>query len=83
MVEAIEPGRVMTYAAVADAVGLGGPRQVGRVMGQHGDSVPWWRVVYADGSPPTCHEGEAAKILRSEGTPMLSDGRVDLRTAAT
>ena len=30
--EQIPVGRVTTYGAIADAVGVGGPRQVGRVM---------------------------------------------------
>lgn len=82
VVEAIPPGHVVTYGAVAAAVGRGGPRQVGRVMRLHGDAVPWWRVVRADGTPPTCHGGTAPERLRAEGTPLLASGRVDLRHAA-
>ena len=70
VVEQIPPGSVASYGDVAEAVGTGGPRQVGRVMALHGGAVPWWRVVRADGSPARCHEGEALELLRSEGTPL-------------
>ncbi len=81
LVERIPPGRVTTYGALAEAVGSGGPRQVGRVMSTHGGPVPWWRVVHADGSPPVCHDGEAAAQHRAEGTPVRTSGRVDLPRA--
>ena len=81
-VEAIPPGRVMSYGDVAEYVGQGGPRQVGQVMSRYGGAVPWWRVIRADGSPPTCHDSEALELLRAEGTPMRRDGRrVDMRRA--
>src|ERR1044071_3427691 len=49
LVERIPIGRVMSYGAVADAVGRGGPRQVGAVMSRYGAAVPWHRVVTASG----------------------------------
>lgn len=70
LVEAIPPGRVMTYGAIAEHVGRGGPRQVGTVMAQYGGSVPWWRVVRADGTPPLCDGGEARARYLAEGTPL-------------
>lgn len=81
LVEQIPAGRVTTYGALADAVGTGGPRQVGRVMAAYGGPVPWWRVVRADGTLPVCHDGEARAHHLTEGTPFLASGRVDLRTA--
>ena len=81
LVEQVPAGRVTTYGAVADAVGVGGPRQVGQVMALHGGSVPWWRVVRADGRPPDCHDGEALRLHRAEGTPLRPSGRVDLAVA--
>lgn len=81
-VEAIPPGRVMSYGDVAEYVGQGGPRQVGRVMAEFGGAVPWWRCIRADGSPPPCHEGEALRLLRADGTPLRPGGqRVDMRLA--
>lgn len=81
VVEQIPPGRVMSYGAIAEVVGVGGPRQVGRVMALEGGGMPWWRVVRADGRLPDCHEGEAAEHHRAEGTPMRGPRRVDMPVA--
>ncbi|WP_435849096.1 MGMT family protein [Streptomyces lavendulocolor] len=68
--ELIPPGRVMTYGDVAEWLGEGGPRQVGRVMALYGGAVPWWRVVRADGRPLPGHEPRALGHYRAEGTPL-------------
>jgi alkylated DNA nucleotide flippase Atl1 len=82
VVEAIPPGCVMTYGDIAEYVGEGGPRQVGRVMSLSGGSVPWWRVLHADGSPPAGHEREALAALRADGTALRTGGqRVDMKQA--
>ena len=81
LVERVPAGRVTTYGAISDAVGWGGPRRVGRVMSTHGGSVPWWRVVRADGSLPASHDEEAHIHYRSEGTPFRGSGRVDMAHA--
>jgi alkylated DNA nucleotide flippase Atl1 len=81
LVERVPPGRVTTYGAVADAVGLGGPRQVGSVMATYGGPVPWWRVVRADGSLPPSHD-RAREHYLAEGTPLRPSGRVDMAKAA-
>ena len=85
IVESIPHGRVMSYGAIADAVGAGGPRQVGRVLARYGGPVPWWRVVRSDGSPPTGHQGEAGSLLRQESTPLCrtrdATVRVDMAEA--
>ena len=47
VVDAIPPGQVMSYGDIAEYLGRGGPRQVGRVMSTSGGAVPWWRVVHA------------------------------------
>ena len=83
LVEQVPAGRVTTYGALASALGVGGPRQVGRVLALHGDAVSWWRVVHADGTPATCHQGTATTHLRNEGTPMKRAGVVDLAAAQT
>ena len=80
IVESVPPGRVTTYGAIAAVVGSG-PRQVGTVMSHHGGPVPWWRVVHADGSAPTCHDGEAHQAHLAESTPLRPSGRVDLSRA--
>ena len=70
LVEQVPAGRVTTYGELAEAVGRGGPRQVGHVLATWGASVPWWRVVRADGSPARGHEEEARRLLEAEGTPL-------------
>ncbi|MFC6878466.1 MULTISPECIES: MGMT family protein [Actinomadura] len=81
-VERIPPGKVMAYGDIAELVGVGGPRQVGRVMSLYGGGVPWWRVVRADGRPAAGHEVRAHEEYRVEGTPLSKDGsRVDMREA--
>jgi len=82
VVATVPAGRVTTYGAVAAIVGRAGPRQVGRVLSEHGSQVPWWRVVRADGTPPSCHGRTAGSLLRGEGTPLRADGRVDLGRAS-
>ncbi|HEX9354597.1 MAG TPA: MGMT family protein [Streptosporangiaceae bacterium] len=84
--DSIPPGQVMSYGDVAEYLGQGGPRQVGRVMALWGGSVPWWRVVHADGSLLRGHERAALERYRAEGTPLRPspDGppsRVDMRRA--
>ena len=87
LVEGVPVGRATTYGVLAGAVGHGGPRQVGRVMAVYGSSVPWWRVVRADGSLPLSHQCEALVHYREEGTPLrgrITDAaslRVDLDAA--
>jgi alkylated DNA nucleotide flippase Atl1 len=77
LVERVPTGRVTTYGALAEAVGYGGPRLVGRVMSTYGGSVPWWRVVRADGTLPVSHDEARAHYL-DEGTPMRPSGRMDM-----
>ena len=81
LVEQIPRGRVTTYGTLADAVGSRGPRSVGRVMSTHGGSVPWWRVVRADGSLPPSHDEEARAHYLDEGTPLRPSGRMDMTRA--
>ncbi|MFC9232250.1 MGMT family protein [Streptomyces decoyicus] len=50
--------------------GVGGPRQVGRVMALYGGAVPWWRVVRADGQLLPGQELRALAHYRDEGTPL-------------
>jgi alkylated DNA nucleotide flippase Atl1 len=84
VVDAIPPGRVMSYGDIAEYLGEGGPRQVGRVMSLWGGGVAWWRVIHADGTPAAGHERAALARYRKESTPLRSDGspvRVDMRRA--
>ena len=71
VVDAIPSGRVMTYGMVSEVVrertGTGSARTVGAVMAHYGSSVPWHRVVAADGRLPPGHEQEATRRLLAEG----------------
>ncbi|MGH9082126.1 MAG: MGMT family protein [Acidimicrobiales bacterium] len=75
----IPPGRIASYGDIGRSVGIS-PRQVGRVMSQLDENVPWWRVVYADGTPPSCHCRTATSLLVSEHTPMAGS-KVDMGQA--
>jgi len=81
IVESVPPGRVTTYGLIAEALGRGGPRQVGAVMAAYGGPVPWWRVVRADGSLPASHDRAAHQEYLAEGTPLRPSGSVDIRAA--
>jgi alkylated DNA nucleotide flippase Atl1 len=84
VVDAIPPGQVMSYGDVAEYLGEGGPRQVGRVLSRYGGGAPWWRVIHADGTPAPGHETTALRHYQAEGTPLRSARppvRVDLRQA--
>jgi len=86
VVETIPVGKVMSYGDIAEYLGEGGPRQVGRVMALWGGGVAWWRVVHANGSLLAGHERVAVSRYREEGTPLrlAADGSpsgIDMRRA--
>jgi alkylated DNA nucleotide flippase Atl1 len=84
VVERIPAGRVMSYGDIAEYLGEGGPRQVGRVLATYGGSVAWWRVIHADGTPAPGHDRAALEHYRAEGTPLRSAKspvRVDMAKA--
>lgn len=80
VVERIPPGMVMSYGDIAEYVGEGAPRQVGKVMSTWGGGVPWWRVVRADGTPASGLQDRCMAHWREEGT-VLRGERVDMRRA--
>ncbi|NLT04905.1 MAG: cysteine methyltransferase [Solirubrobacterales bacterium] len=73
-VRRVPAGLVTTYGDLSP----GAPRHAGRVLAGVGDTVPWWRVVRADGSAPK-GDRQLAR-LRAEGV-TLRGARVDLRDA--
>jgi alkylated DNA nucleotide flippase Atl1 len=74
-VRAVPPGRVSTYGDLWP----GAPRAAGAVLARTLDSsVPWQRIVRADGSLP---KGERQRVLlEREGVPFKGE-RVDMRAA--
>lgn len=81
----VPPGRATTYGLLAEAArartGRGSARQVGTVMAREGGTVPWWRVVRADGTLPEHLTARAVAHYRNEGTPLRPGGAVDLSRA--
>ena len=77
-VESIPSGRVMTYGDVAEYCGSRAARLVGRVLSDDGGTVPWWRVLRADGSPAPHLLTEQRARLMEEGVRFNGE-RVDLK----
>ena len=73
--ESIPRGKVMSYGDIAEYLGDGGPRQVGRVMALWGGGVPWWRVVHSDGRFLDGHEREALRHYKSRADPVAHRNR--------
>jgi methylated-DNA-protein-cysteine methyltransferase-like protein len=72
---AIPPGFVRTYGDLSP----GAPRFAGTVLSAIDDeSVPWHRVVRADGS--LAKGSRQRRLLESEGIPFTGE-RVDMRAA--
>jgi methylated-DNA-protein-cysteine methyltransferase related protein len=74
-VRSVPEGRVTTYGDLSPAA----PRLAGTVLSEcSDDSVPWHRIVRADGS---LAKGERQRrLLDAEGVPFRGD-RVDMREA--
>lgn len=79
-VESIPPGRVMSYSDVAEYVGTRAVRMVGQVLARDGGTVPWFRVLRADGSCAEHLREEQLARLRAEGVPIRGQ-RVELPAA--
>lgn len=61
-------GEVVSYGDVAAVAGRPkAARAVGRVLSRSGADLPWWRVVYADGSLAAANRCEQSALLRGEG----------------
>src|SRR3954453_10223274 len=80
VVDRIPRGRVMSYGDVADYLGRGAARAVGRGMATYGAEVPWHRVLRSDGSCGTHKADRQLGLLRRERVPTRG-GRVDMPRA--
>ncbi len=83
LVKQIPRGRVLTYGALARALGLpGGARTAGRAMGAtpRGQAIPWHRVLGANGKI-LIREPYASlqkKLLESEGIAVV-ESRINIK----
>jgi len=67
VLQALQPGQVVTYGEVAAEAGHpGAARAVGNLLRDLPD-VPWWRVVAANGRVCPYAVGEATRRLADEG----------------
>jgi methylated-DNA-protein-cysteine methyltransferase related protein len=76
-IDAIPPGRVMTYGDVAEYAGTRSARTVGRVLAADGGSVNWHRVLRSDGTLAEHLYTEQRQRLLAEGVRFVGP-RVDL-----
>ena len=73
VIAALAPGEVVSYGDVAHDAGFPGrARAVGALLSRSDGTLPWWRVVLADGRlPPPAPRQQAAR-LRAEGVVVRS-----------
>lgn len=83
VVSLVPKGKVVSYGQVALIIGV--PRaaiQVGWVLHEFGDSVPWWRVVNKKGRiSTTCMEHDANMqkvLLENDGVKVSEDFMIDM-----
>lgn len=73
----VPAGRVVTYGDVSEALAAGTAQGVGTVMARSKGSLPWWRVVRADGGLEPSLARRAAGHWDDEGI-RHADGRCDI-----
>ena len=80
IVEQIPFGKVMSYGQIARMLGRPrGARVVGWAMRFCPESLPWHRVVMADGSVTGGEYSDLRRaLLEKEGVIFLADGKVDM-----
>jgi len=81
---AVPCGKVSSYGAVAAKAGLpNGARQVVRTLHSMSEkySLPWHRIIRADGHVALEGEGKALQItlLRGEGVKVSKEGKIDMK----
>lgn len=85
VIQAIPPGRVASYGAIARLAGLPGrARWVGRLLAElpTDSRLPWFRVINAAGritfAPRTARFRRQRQALLADGVAVPVDGRIDL-----
>ena len=76
VVAALQPGEVVSYREVARRAG--NPRwarAVGGFLAEHGDGLPWWRVVHSTGQLSAPDKVQQRRRLVLEGVD-IADGCV-------
>ncbi|MET0978424.1 MAG: MGMT family protein [Paeniglutamicibacter terrestris] len=69
VVELIPSGKVLAYGDIAELLGIGGARQVGKAMGRGDSNATWWRVIRSNGTLPSDLQPLAESHWEAEGTP--------------
>lgn len=72
----LDRGHVITFGDLAAAAGRpSAARMAGRFLSKHGETLPWWRVVYSCGYlPPNNPDAQTEKL--HEECVTVSNGRV-------
>ncbi len=64
-------GEVVSFGDLAGKAGHPrAARAAGAILSKSGDSLPWWRVVYANGHLPPCNPSLQAERLMAEGVQL-------------
>ena len=83
VVRQIPAGKVSTYGDIAAIVGDCTARMVGYAMASANDSIPWHRVINAQGKISPRGDGGGEQLQRArleeEGVGFSADGKVNLR----
>ena len=70
-VEGLSVGQVVSFGDVARMAGHPrAARAAGSVLANSADTLPWWRVVYADGHLPPCNPSLQSERLSEEGVQL-------------
>ncbi|WP_028923603.1 MGMT family protein [Pseudonocardia acaciae] len=72
VIEAIPVGSVLSYGEVAARAGVTSARQVGRLLSEDGQDLPWHRVLRADGTCAPHLADEQLARLRAEGVTIVN-----------
>lgn len=75
-VASLRVGEVVSFGDIASKAGKpSAPRAAGRFLSKTKLKLPWWRVVYSDGTLPRCNVPTQKQRLQSEGV-LLSGQRI-------